>query len=121
MNVRFSLWALGGSALALACANEAPTGSTDGDHGKTHVVVSVDRTTSALDAPGSASAIARFVSVPAFSDPGRVLAAAGATVELPALDTCQASGTQEDIEPPLPSQGPVELLEAGDVVISAAD
>ncbi|HVU03336.1 MAG TPA: hypothetical protein VHE30_16365 [Polyangiaceae bacterium] len=122
MNVRaLSAWCLAGSAAAFACANEPPTSSSDGDPAKTHVVVSVDRTDSSSDAPGSASAMARFVSVPAFSDASRVLTAAGATLDLPAADTCQTSGGQEDLEPPLPSQGPVELLEAGDVAITAGD
>lgn len=122
MNVRkTSAWcALSIGLVALACANEPPAGSTDVDHPKTHAVVTVDRNDPATDAPGSASAIARFVSVPAFSDPNHVLLAAGATVELPAPDTCQASDAQDDLEPPLPSQGPVEFVEAGDVAIQAA-
>jgi hypothetical protein len=121
MNVRkTSAGCFGAGLAALACANEPPTGSTDVDHPKTHAVVTVDRNDPAADAPGSASAIARFVSVPAFSDPNRVLLAAGATIELPVPDTCQASDAQEDLEPPLPSQGPVEFVEAGDVAISAA-
>src|SRR5262249_21973703 len=65
--------------------------------------------------------IARFVNLPAVSDPGRILTAAGATLDLPAVDTCQPSGSQADLEPPLPSQGGVEFVEAGDVNIAAGD
>jgi hypothetical protein len=85
-------------------------------------VVTVDRNDPATDAPGSASAseIARFVSVPAFSDPSRVLLAAGATIELPPPEGCRSSDAQDDLEPPAPSQGPVEFVEAGDVAIAAA-
>ena len=121
MTVRItSAWCVATGFAALACANEPPPGSTDTDHPKTHAVVTVDRNDPATDAPGSASAIARFVSVPAFSDPNRVLVAAGATIELPVTDTCQASDAQEELEPPVASQGPVEFVEAGDVAITAA-
>lgn len=121
MNVRNTSAACFAAGLAaMACANEPPTGSTEVDHPKTHAVVTVDRNDPAADAPGSASAIARFVSVPAFSDPNRVLLAAGATIELPLPETCRSSDAQDDLEPPAPSQGPVEFVEAGDVAISAA-
>jgi hypothetical protein len=107
---------------AVACANEPPAAIGDGDPTKTQVVVTVDRTEpSSPDAQGSASAVARFVTVPAYSDPIRVLVAAGATLDLPAPDACQSSDTQDDIEPPLPSQDPVEFVEAGDVAIHAND
>lgn len=115
-------WWLGLSLGALACANEPPTSTVDGEHAKTQVVITVDRTDPAsVDGEGSASAsaIARFVSVPAFSDATRALSAAGASLYLPAIDTCQQSDVQDDLEAPT-SQGAVEFVEAGDVSIAAA-
>jgi hypothetical protein len=115
------LLCLGLGFAAAACANEPPASGGDGERSKTQAVVTVDRTEPlSLDSPGSASAIARFVSVPAFSDPARVLGAAGAALDLPQVDTCQASDGQDELEPPLPSLGAVEFVEAGDVIISAA-
>jgi hypothetical protein len=115
-------WWLGLSLAALACANEPPTTNVDGEHAKTQVVITVDRTDPvSADAEGSASAVARFVSVPAFSDATRALSAAGATLYLPAVDTCRESDAQDEIEPAAaPSQGAVEFVEAGDVSIAAA-
>jgi len=107
--------------VAIACANEPPTVVGDDEPATTHAVLSVERTDlAASDAQGSASAVARFVSVPAVSDVTRVLWAAGAALDLPAVDTCQPSGSLTDIEPAMPSQG-VEFVEAGDVTIAAAD
>ena len=60
------------------------------------------------------------MSVPASSDPTRALSAAGATLDLPLVDTCQGSDAQDELEPPPPSQGSVEFLEAGDVAITAS-
>ena len=108
--------------VAIACANEPPTVVGDDEPAKTHAVLSVERTDPAIsDAPGSASAVARFVRLPAVSDANRVLAAAGVTLDLPPLDTCQPSGSQSELEPPLPAQGGLEFIEAGDVSISAAN
>jgi hypothetical protein len=106
--------------VAIACANEPPIAVGDDEPGKMHAVLSVERSDPALsDSPGSASAVARFVSLPAIADASRVLTAAGVTLDLPPVDTCQQSGTQVDLEPPAP-QGGVELVEAGDVSISTA-
>ncbi len=105
---------------SVGCANEPPSASGETDHGKMLALVAVDRTDpAAADGQANASAIARFVSVPAFSDPSRALSAAGATLDLPPIDTCQSSD-QDDIEPPLPSQGALEFREAGDVAITAS-
>lgn len=107
--------------VAVACANEPPTAVGDEEPGKMHAVLSVERSDAALsDAPGNASAVARFVSLPAVSDVNRVLTAAGVTLDLPPVDTCLASGSQVELEPP-PAQGGVEFLEAGDVNITTAD
>jgi hypothetical protein len=107
--------------VAVACANEPPTAVGDEEPGKMHAVLSVERSDSALsDGPGSASAVARFVSLPALADVNRVLTAAGVTLELPPVDTCLASGSQVELEPP-PAQGGVEFVEAGDVTIATAD
>jgi hypothetical protein len=106
--------------VAVACANEPPTVVGDDEPAKTHAVLSVERTDPAVtDAHGSASAVARFVSLPAVTDANRVLSAAGVMLDLPPLDTCQPSGSQTELEPPLPSQGGLEFVEAGDVSISA--
>ncbi|HEX4475573.1 MAG TPA: hypothetical protein VH142_10880 [Polyangiaceae bacterium] len=128
---RFALGSLSsrlaaGAALlglgAAACANEPPTASADGDVGRTQAVVTIDRTDPAsLDALGSASAVARFISVPAYLDPSRVLIAAGATLDLPPFDGCSSSDSPDELAPPLASQDPVEFVEAGDVAIHAAD
>jgi len=108
--------------VAIACANEPPTVVGDDEPAKTHAVLSVERTEPAIaEALGSASAVARFVSLPAVSDANRVLSAAGVTLDLPPLDTCQPSGSQSDLEPPLPVQGGLEFVEAGDVSISTAN
>jgi hypothetical protein len=106
---------------AIACANEPPSVVGDDEPGKMHAVLSVERSDPALaDTLGSASAVARFVSLPALSDASRVLSAAGVLLDLPPVDTCQASGSQVALEPPA-SQGGVEFVEAGDVSISTAD
>jgi len=106
---------------AVGCAIDPPMASGTEEQGKAYALITVDRSDPALpDAEHSASAIARFVTVPAFSDPARALVAAGATLDIPAPDTCQVSGGQEGLEALLPSQGPVEFLEAGDVSISAS-
>jgi hypothetical protein len=106
--------------VAVACANEPPTVVGDDEPAKTHAVLSVERSDSALsDAEGSASAVARFVSLPAISDASRVLSAAGVWLDLPPLDTCQVSGSQTEFEPA--SQGGVEFVEAGEVTIAAAN
>jgi hypothetical protein len=106
----------------MACATEAPAVVGDGEPARTHAVLSVEHSEpAAADTTGSASAIARFVNLPAVSDPGRILSAAGATLDLPAVDTCLPSGSQGELEPPLPSQGGVEFVEAGDVNLTAGE
>lgn len=122
---RSPIWVVAGLALGLAaaaCATEAPKTMSDGEQARTYLAVAVDRSDPAASdtATGSASAIARFVSVPADSDSARVLAAAGTSLDLPAPDACATSGASEGLEPPLNSLGPVEFLEAGDVAISAS-
>jgi len=108
--------------VAIACANEPPTVVGDDEPAKTHAVLSVERTDPAItDTLGSSSAVARFVSLPAVSDANRVFTAAGVTLDLPPLDTCQPSGSQSELEPPLPAQGGLEFVEAGDVSISTAN
>jgi len=110
-------WCLGVGLLAFACANEPPTTGSDTERSKPLALVTVDRSDPATaDAQGNASAVARFLSVPAFSDPSRTLSAAGAVLDLPAPDTCQGSDSQDGIEP---AQATVELLEAGDVTLAA--
>jgi hypothetical protein len=108
--------------VAAACANEAPRTVSDNEQSRPYLAVAVDRSDPAAveTATGSASAIARFVSIPAYSDSARVLVAAGTSLDLPAPDACATSGAQDGLEPPLPSQGPVEFLEAGDVAIVAS-
>ena len=113
------LYGLGLGLVAMACANEPPT-TTAGELPKLSAIVTVDRSEPAsADTQGSASAIARFISVPAFSDANRALVATGAALELPAADTCVVGDQQEEAEALLPGQGPVELVEAGDVTIAA--
>jgi len=122
---RSPLWAIAALGLGLtaaACANEAPRTLSDGEQARTYLAVAVDRSDPAASetATGSASAIARFVSVPAYSDSARVLGAAGTSLDLPAPDACATSGAGEGLEPPLNSLDPVEFLEAGDVAISTS-
>lgn len=108
-------------ALAFACANEAPTVVDGGERAKTLAVITVDRSDPASpDSPGSASAIARFVSVPEFSDASRLLVASGALSELPALGTCQAAEAQDELEGSTALLGPVEFVEAGEVSLAAS-
>lgn len=105
--------------IALACANEAPTAPSD-EQARSYSVVSVDRNDPvSAESPGSASAVARFISLPAFAPTARALQVAGASLGLPAVDTCQGSDAT-DPDPPAGSQEPVELMEAGDVTIDAA-
>lgn len=105
--------------LASACASEAPSAPSE-EQARSYSVVAVDRNDPASsDSPGSASAVARFISLPAFAPTGRALQAAGAALGLPAVDTCQGSDAP-DLEPPPATQDPVELMEAGDVAIDAA-
>lgn len=123
--LRPPLWGAAGVAVVLgaaACANEAPRTVSDGEQAHTYLTVAVDRSDPAATdtAAGSASAIARFVSIPAYSDSARVLAAAGASLDLPAPDSCTSAGAQDLTEPPLSVQDPVEFLEAGDVAIAAS-
>jgi hypothetical protein len=122
---RSPTWGVAGLVAGLtaaACANEAPRTVSDNEQSRTYLAVAVDRSdpAAAEAATGSASAIARFVSIPAESDSARVLVAAGTSLDLPAPDACATSGSQDGLEPPLPSQGPVEFLEAGDVAIVAS-
>jgi hypothetical protein len=107
---------------AVACAIDPPQPVSDSEQPRTYIAVAVDRSDPAVSesAVGSASAIARFVSIPAFSDSGRVLVAAGASLDLPPPDSCAIGGAQEITEPPLTLQSAVEFLEAGDVAIAAA-
>jgi hypothetical protein len=107
---------------AVACNVDSPQPISDSEQTRTHVAVAIDRTDPALaeSAVGSASAIARFVSIPAYSDSGRVLSAAGASLDLPAPDTCTTGGALETAEPPLTLQDPIEFLEAGDVAVAAS-
>jgi hypothetical protein len=108
-------------AVALGCANEAPAVVDGGEHAKTVALISVDRSDPAApDAPGSASAIARFVSVPEFTDPSRLLVTAGATLELPAPGSCQVADGQDDVESAAPAQVPIEFVEAGEVTLAAS-
>jgi len=107
--------------VAIACANEPPTVVGDDEPGKMHAVLSVERSDQALsDTPGSASAVARFVRLPALADASRVLSTAGVTLDLPPVDTCVPSGSQGEFEAP-PAQGGVEFVEAGDVNISTSE
>lgn len=121
---RSPIWGVAvlGVAVAAAACNEAPRTVSDNEQSRTYLSVAVDRTDPALadTATGSASAVARFVSIPAYSDSARLLVAAGTALEVPPVDACATSGAQDGIEPPLPSQGPVEFLEAGDVAIAAS-
>jgi hypothetical protein len=108
-------------ATAFACANEAPTVVDGGERAKTLAVITVDRNDPAsADLAGSASAIARFVSVPEFSDASRLLVASGAIFELPALGTCQAAEAQDELEGANALLGPVEFVEAGEVTLAAS-
>src|ERR1041384_5028411 len=106
-------------AAAAAC-NEAPRTVTESEQAHTYLSIAVDRTEPMTSdaATGSASAIARFVSIPAYSDSTRVLVAAGTSLDLPPADACATSGAPEGLEPPLSSLDPVEFLEAGDVAIA---
>lgn len=105
--------------LAFACASEAPSAPSE-EQARSYSVVSVDRNDPASsDSAGSASAVARFISLPAFAPTSRALQVAGAALGLPAVDTCQGSDAP-DLEPPPATQEPVELMEAGDVTIDAA-
>jgi hypothetical protein len=119
-----SLWGAAGPAVVLAAVacNEAPQPVSDAEQTRTYLAVAIDRTDPALvdSTVGSASAIARFVSIPAYSDSGRVLSAVGAALELPAPDTCATGSTQENAEPPLTLQEPIEFLEAGDVALASS-
>jgi hypothetical protein len=104
--------------VAFGCANEAPAAGDSGERAKTVAVITVDRTDPASpDAPGNASAIARFVSVPAFTDANRVLVSAGATAELPAAGGCQTADAPEEVDG---AQTPVEFVEAGEVSLVAS-
>lgn len=119
------LWSAGGLTVLLgtvACATEAPRPMSDGEQAHTYLAIAVDRSdpTLADSATASASAIARFVSIPAYSDSGRVLVAAGASLDLPPLDACTMGGSPEGSDSLLTLQDPVEFLEAGDVAIAAS-
>jgi hypothetical protein len=117
------LWPTAGLVLGLlatACASGAPSAPTE-EQARSYAVVSVERTDPASgDATGNASAVARFISVPAYSEASRALQVAGVALALPAMGTCQSSDSHEDLEPPPASQDPVELVEAGDVTIDVA-
>lgn len=108
---------------AAACNVDPPQPASDSEQARTYVAVVIDRSDPALaeSAPGSASAIARFVGIPAYSDSSRVLSAAGASLDLPAPDSCSIGGAQDITEPPLALQEPIEFLEAGDVAVAASE
>lgn len=107
-------------ATAFACANEAPTVVDGGEKAKTLALITVDRSDpTALGTQGSASAIARFVSVPEFADTSRLLVASGALSELPALGSCQGE-LPDELEGAAALLGPVEFVEAGEVSLAVS-
>jgi hypothetical protein len=123
--VRAPLWGAAGPAVvlgAVACAVDPPQPVSDSEQGRTYLAVAIDRSDPALadSTAGSASAIARFVGIPAYTDSGRVLSAAGASLDLPPADSCSTGAAQEATEPPLTLQEPIEFLEAGDVALATS-
>src|SRR5881394_2373781 len=104
-----------------ACSGNVVT-SSDASTSSTQALLSVERTVSATDAPGSvrAHASAYFLRLQAGAD--RTLAArlVGAADVLPALGQCQSAPMLTDQGMPLASLGPVDLIDVGEVALEAS-
>lgn len=108
--------------LALGCSAEMASYSTDAATGSTHALISIQRSASADGQTAArAGAVAGFVRMPADIDADSVLSLVGLGLQLPAPGTCTRRLTPSDPSLPMSSMGHVELLEAGDVSLDAAN
>jgi hypothetical protein len=109
-----SLLALVASA-SVACTHTTAEHDTDANRGSVHAFVTVTRTDQG-DAP-RAEAVAGFAQVPAAVDSERVLALVGFHRDIPEPGRCVSTSREADAA--LSPIDRVELLDAGDVVVSA--
>ena len=79
-------------------------------------VIEIDRTISDLSDPGHSSAIARFVRAGAGDD--AALRLVSASSDLPAIGTCASGGAPSGSAQSFKREGPVELLDVGNVTIA---
>lgn len=103
--------------LAMGCSAELEHYTTDADTGSTHALVSVERSKT-VDGAERAGAVASFVRIPAEADANALLEVVGLRRGRPPVGQCRSAQTRPT-SPPLSSLGRVELVEAGDVVVTA--
>lgn len=119
MSALRSIPGLAMALLAVACASEEPVTQSE-EAQRTFSVISVDRNDPAsVESQGSASGVARFISLPAYAETTRALELSGAALEIPAVDTCENSDDRQDLGASS-AMDSIELVEAGDVTIDAA-
>jgi hypothetical protein len=106
---------------ALGCTNEVPH-TSDEATGSTHAIITVERSSAAnREASDRAAAVATFVRVPVTVDSAVALDVIGLELALPEMSQCAARDSQRDPSVPLSPIDQVELLDAGDVSIVAAE
>jgi hypothetical protein len=103
------------------CATEV-LHTADEETGSTHAVITVDRSEVAnRQLPARAGAAATFVRVPVAVDSASALALMGLELELPETYECAVQAAHRDPSVPLSPIDQIELLDAGDVSVTAAD
>ncbi|MEZ4375082.1 MAG: hypothetical protein R3B07_29995 [Polyangiaceae bacterium] len=106
------------SAVACSASVSSDTGESNEEAGVTRGLVRIERSTTLEPDGARAYALARFANVSS-ANPDRVLELLQLTNALP--DVGQCFEADADSQPALSGLGRVELLEAGDVTVAAAD
>jgi hypothetical protein len=108
--------ALAGLATLVGCSGTIVT-AADASTTTTQALLSVDSTTQAGDAAGSAGAHASayFLRLQAGADPALAARVVGTSLVLPALGQCAPVEIMGDEGMPLASLGPVDLIDVGQV------
>ena len=118
-------WLIAGWGLvASGCMGPDVDPEVDVDTGTTHALITVDYRVTNAGEEGSdkeiqAAALAGFARIPLGVDAQAVLTLAGWNLELPQPGSCLALSADRDQNTPLAPIERVELLEVGDVVVSA--
>ncbi len=113
-----ALAAVAYSAAACSASVGSDTGESSEDVGVTRGLVRIERSTTLEPDGARAYALARFANVSS-ANPDRVLELLQLTDALPDVGQCYEADAES--QPALSGLGRVELLEAGDVTIAAAD
>ena len=124
--VSASWFVAGWGVIASACIGPDVDPEVDVDSGTTHALIAVDHRVTSFGKDASepeiqAAALAGFARIPLGVDAEAVLTLAGWNLELPPPGRCLALSADRDQHTPLAPIERVELLEVGDVVVSAGD